>query len=545
MTLNEEENVCGLMNLGGGGLEEFVDAEIRKYMWDFDDSESDNCRQDIADVLPDDPFEMDSNPTLPRDPFGMDIIIEATVEVFTGWDLGVKAHGFEADKVADNSNDDNRLKVAEDDSGGDNRFLGKVNFVWSGWESESVDVDSMISTESSLYIVEDSMYFGCEKYEIEHVKDENNGDGGLKGYGIETDEVADDNRLKAAEDDSDGDNSVFAELNLFWTGSVECGQEDADSMINSDNSPCVVEDLMCSGCDKDEIEHVKDENNGDGGAAAADMIIFVLRYLNLGVKDLLTIEMVCKSLRDGVRKDPYLWTKIHIDHCKLSNDDLLRLTDRAQGKLCSLGLEKCINITNDGLQRVLERNLELTKLSVAGSNKFSLEGVMDSLKVFNSIAKPGIKHIRIADIKNLIIAPIGITNELKLLLGADEDAKPNNYKPRFYCAEIYLSLDDERAIDVERCPRCQVLRQVYDCPTENCRVTSHSTQTCKACIQCIARCIQCGCCLDDKAYEELFNFEARCYDCLKEYLKSVKNSPGQSYFHPKYPMASYHFYVYS
>lgn len=187
--------------------------------------------------------------------------------------------------------------------------------------------------------------------------------------------------------------------------------------------------------------------------------------------------------------------------------------------------------------------LVFVQLSVAGSIKLSVEGVLKNLKVFNSVAKPGIKQLRIADINHLRNGElIDITNkhlvEFKLLLGADQVAKPNNHKSRFFCTEdIYLSLDDERAIDVEICPRCQIMRQVYDCPTENCRAAR-----CKACIFCIPRCIYCGCCLDNKAYDELFSFECRCFDCLTKLLKSVKVLPGESFVQR---MARYHFIVYS
>lgn len=185
------------------------------------------------------------------------------------------------------------------------------------------------------------------------------------------------------------------------------------------------------------------------------------------------------------------------------------------------------------------------QLSVPGCIKLSVEGVLHDLKVFNSVALTGMKHLRIGEL-------FGLTNEhlkeFKLLLGADEDKKPSNYKPRFYRAgELYLSLDDERAIDIEICPRCQQARQVYDCPAENCQVKIHSTKTCRACIFCIARCIRCGCCLDNKAYEETFCLDMLCLDCLEElfnFQDGVTLSPGHTghtYFHQK---ASYHFFLY-
>lgn len=284
-------------------LKRCLEEEKITYLRDFDDSQSDS--------LPDDPFGMGFN-TLPRDPFGMDLNKEGLVDVWVE-DLGLKENGHEDNNTNTNTNDDN-----DNDN---NSFV----VLWS---------------DCMEYEQEDSWCFGCEKYENEDV---NNG----------------------------------AELNVVWT---ECQQEEdweTDSMIYTQNYSYIVEDSWCFGCEKYEIiEHVKDDDDGNGndndngnadGAAAADIIMFVLGYLNFGVKDLLSVEMVCKSLRDAVRKDPYLWTQIHVDHPfsqKMCNHDLLRLTDRAQGKLCSLGLLNCLMITDDGLQQVLQRNLQLTKVSL-------------------------------------------------------------------------------------------------------------------------------------------------------------------------------------
>lgn len=498
MAFSEEYNVCGLFNFDDGFLvEECQELEKIQFLGDFNESPSDKGCEDIVDLLPNDPFGMefnisksndpilmDFNPSLPRDPFGMDFDIEVTFAAITGWtgwveEFGLKAYGFETDEAnEENSTDDSNLKAIEDNGNDDSKYFAELNFVWTSsmeyeesGENEVVDSGSVMHMEEKLYHdhtilcddMDDLMYFGSEKYGIEHVKDD---------------------------DDADGD-------------------ADAD------------------------------------GGAAVDIIVFVLEYLNLGVKDLLSIERVCRLLRDAVQKDRYLWTSIHIDDplCqKITNEDLLQLTGRAQGKLRCLSLVKCLKINEDGLKQVLERNRELSKLSVAGSIKLNGESILHNLKLFNSVSLPGIKHLRLGD-------PIGLTNEqlneYKLLLGAaDEDATPSNYKPRFYRAgEIYLSLDDERAIDIEVCPRCQKVGQVYDCPTKNCQVKIHS-KTCRACIFCIARCIHCGCCLDDKAYEETFCFNYLCFDCLKEliFLDGVPLPPGQACFHP---MGSYHFFLYS
>lgn len=62
----------------------------------------------------------------------------------------------------------------------------------------------------------------------------------------------------------------------------------------------------------------------------ADALFSALGYL--GVRDLLSVEKVCNSLRDAVQNDPLLWRNINLDcplNGKVTDDDILRLTNRA------------------------------------------------------------------------------------------------------------------------------------------------------------------------------------------------------------------------
>lgn len=94
-------------------------------------------------------------------------------------------------------------------------------------------------------------------------------------------------------------------------------------------------------------------------------LVYALSYL--GLRDLLVVERVCKSLNSSVRGDPLLWKSIHIDQPmneKITDDLLLQLTNRAQGNLQCLSLVECTRITDDGLKHVLEKNPNLTKVSM-------------------------------------------------------------------------------------------------------------------------------------------------------------------------------------
>ncbi|EYU22562.1 hypothetical protein MIMGU_mgv1a0062752mg, partial [Erythranthe guttata] len=99
-------------------------------------------------------------------------------------------------------------------------------------------------------------------------------------------------------------------------------------------------------------------------AAPHEAMFFALRYL--GVKDLLSVERVCRSLCSAVRGDPLLWMSIHIHEPlneKITDDLLLQLARRAQGKLKCLSVMRCPKVTNDGIRRILETNTRLIKVS--------------------------------------------------------------------------------------------------------------------------------------------------------------------------------------
>ncbi|XP_031269953.1 F-box protein SKIP14 [Pistacia vera] len=351
---------------------------------------------------------------------------------------------------------------------------------------------------------------------------------------------------------SDGNCQLLAELNFFWNNAMRFqgfpGNMGFEHNLNvvSGSAGCflgkeVVGETSCHGslesaCNVDDILSYGNENVGYGdqrfkglqegygsyhdkeGGAPHPALYFALGYL--GMRDLLLVERVCRSLCSTVRSDPLLWRSIHIDQPlneKITDDVLLQLTNRAQGNLQCLSLVECLRITDDGLKRVLENNPRLTKLSVPGCTRLSIEGIINSLKAFKSMGAKGVKHLRIGGL-------YGVTpkhfEELKLLLGTDCSMHPNVHKPHFYHrGNFYLSCEDERAIDIEMCPRCLNLRLVYDCPAEGCQGEENITQLCRACTLCIARCAQCGRCINDSEYEETFCLQLLCSDCGKQLLK--------------------------
>uniref|UniRef100_A0A0A8Z3E3 F-box domain-containing protein n=1 Tax=Arundo donax TaxID=35708 RepID=A0A0A8Z3E3_ARUDO len=261
------------------------------------------------------------------------------------------------------------------------------------------------------------------------------------------------------------------------------------------------------------------------GADAHDGMMFALGYL--GLRDILSVEMVCKSLRSAVRNEPFLWKCIHIDPQlggKISDADLLRLTQRSLGALQCLSLVRCHKITDQGLKAVLQSNWQLTKLGIFGSVLLTHRGLIDNLRSFNMEADIGIKKLRVAD---LFIASKAQYEELLSLLKIDMGQALHKQEPRIFHADCFLpdrhggyvpdcilpDLHDEYALDIERCPRCANYKLVYDCPAEGCKISRSGT--CRGCLVCIQRCVDCGSCINSE-YEETFTLDNRCLICQKD-----------------------------
>lgn len=169
------------------------------------------------------------------------------------------------------------------------------------------------------------------------------------------------------------------------------------------------------------------------------------------------------------------------------------------------------------------------QLNVQGCMKLTIDGIVDCLKSYKLVAVTGIKHLRVHAI-------LGVTQkhfeELKSLLGIDDNLQ-NNHMPCFLLqGSPHLSNDDDRPIDIDMCPRCQNPRLVYDCPVRDCQGKDHTTQVCRACTLCIARCVQCGKCLNDEKYEETFFLEKVCSDCWNQALLcQVSEDVGNTTMH--------------
>lgn len=92
-------------------------------------------------------------------------------------------------------------------------------------------------------------------------------------------------------------------------------------------------------------------------------LFLVLGYLPLF--ELLNVSEVCRSLRDAVDKDVLLWLDIVVEkplNVLFSDEIMTKITSKANGRLRTLALMNCTKITDDGLQRVIEKNPHINRV---------------------------------------------------------------------------------------------------------------------------------------------------------------------------------------
>lgn len=97
-------------------------------------------------------------------------------------------------------------------------------------------------------------------------------------------------------------------------------------------------------------------------------LFFVLGYLQL--PDLLSFQRVCRSFRNAIDGDSLLWRRIAVEpplSGRLTDEDLLRITSKAEGKVMYLGLFDCTGITDHGLLAVVSRNPGIRKVRSCSS----------------------------------------------------------------------------------------------------------------------------------------------------------------------------------
>ncbi|KAL0364274.1 UNVERIFIED_CONTAM: F-box protein SKIP14 [Sesamum angustifolium] len=436
-------------------------------------SSSESTSKDIVDLLPSDPFGMD---------------IKTTFTAITGWleDLEVDCGGYMRP---------NNFRASQEGYG---LFAG-WNLIWNN-SLKFQPFPSTSQLNEKMNVGMQSVPSNLQVYEKSNVCDN------YFPISVQSDQKLNVSSTANTYMEETGVGGALTPYDIGFQPS--CNMGEIVGFRNESDS-----------CDSELQSGKKVEGAANFEGVPHEALAFALSYL--GVKDLLSVERVCKSLLSTVRGDPLLWMTIHIDQPlneRITDDVLVQLASRAQGTLQCLSLVECPKITDDGLRHILETNPRLSKLCVPGCTRISIECIVNSMRAYNCNKDVGgIKHLRIGGL-------YGVNHEhfeeLKLLLGADQKKLGSHHKPHFYHrGNFYLPYDDDRAIDIEMCPRCEKFRLVYDCPAEGCRGKDKSPQVCRGCTLCIARCAQCGRCINDTEFEETFCLELLCSDCFKQLQK--------------------------
>lgn len=261
-----------------------------------------------------------------------------------------------------------------------------------------------------------------------------------------------------------------------------------------------------------------EEGDGDGPGSTPESLFYVLPYV--GLRELLVLEIVSKQLRDAIRGDVLLWQQLHVDsplNKKFTDVELARLASRALGRLQSLDLDNCTRVSEEAVETVVASNPELVKLSLPGCTKVSPEAILRMMKKQTegrSPEAPTFTQLRIRGIYGITTETLEALHSMMIPTSA-RHSSGHPTSPQFYKnGEPSSAIEESRSIDVEVCPKCGTARMVYDCPRPTCQLRSQlPLRQCRGCYSCIARCEECGTCIDGDDYEETFCLEILCQAC--------------------------------
>ncbi|KAJ4801078.1 F-box protein SKIP28 [Rhynchospora pubera] len=245
-------------------------------------------------------------------------------------------------------------------------------------------------------------------------------------------------------------------------------------------------------------------------------LFLVLHYLPL--RELLAFQSVSRIFCDAISSDPSLWREITVQpplSSKLSDEALLGISSRAEGTLRSLTLIDCVKISDDGLLTVVEQNPEITKLFVPGCLHLTADGMVEVVKRL---------HDRKGNVDQLRLRLYGLCNIKKDHLDVlnsflcKDGSRSKSLMPSFYGSNHSsgsINNDDGRPIDVDMCPICRSVRLVFDCTRDKCRKMEQRWIECRGCFFCIARCEDCGGCIDPDhvCHSESACKHLLCIDC--------------------------------
>ncbi|WOH07622.1 hypothetical protein DCAR_0727055 [Daucus carota subsp. sativus] len=243
-----------------------------------------------------------------------------------------------------------------------------------------------------------------------------------------------------------------------------------------------------------------------------DSVFLVLSRLPL--VELLSMSLVCKSLKDAVDDDILLWLNIFVDkplNSRISDHTLMDITSKANGRLKSLALIECLQITDAGLEAVVAKNPLINKLYVPECTSLTAEGI---IRVVEMLAQHSRKPIllKLNGIHDINSEHLEI---IRALIQLNQRQQMKFYHKRNqYLLDFNEQSETNPDIDLDTCPKCSEVRMVFDCPDQMCRQKSEGNvlSACRGCQYCVPRCEECGRCVTDS--EERDEAEAACNDIL-------------------------------
>lgn len=247
-----------------------------------------------------------------------------------------------------------------------------------------------------------------------------------------------------------------------------------------------------------------------------EALFLVLAYLPLF--ELLNMSEVCRSMRDAVDKDVLLWLDIIVEkplNMLFSDEIMIKLTSKANGRLRTLALMSCIKITDDGLQQVIEKNPLINRLYLPACTGLTPEGIMRAVKTLTEHYQ-ALKCVRINGVYNMKKEHLETLSSYLQMNPAKMEGEMQQLC--FFHDHRNISVlrveESYRPIDMEICPRCNEVRMVFDCPRETCKKKRERAMAeCRGCYFCIPRCEECGKCIEVEEPGEVVCADVLCSDC--------------------------------
>ncbi|KAL7000900.1 hypothetical protein U1Q18_002052 [Sarracenia purpurea var. burkii] len=248
----------------------------------------------------------------------------------------------------------------------------------------------------------------------------------------------------------------------------------------------------------DQNQH-ETQNPRPTGGPPHEAVFLAVPYFSLF--ELLAASEVCKPLRDAVMNDPLPWLDLTVKkplNLRISDDILVRIALRANGRLRTLDLIHSVKITDDGLRRVVQKNPLVSKLHVPGCTGLTPDGVIRAVKTLTDQQNHNLVSLKINGIYNIKQEHL--------------DALRSILEPQEIACQI----------DVDICPKCNLVRPVFNCPRQSCERKRRGLSECKGCSYCIPRCVECERCVGFEEEEDTGDTacgDTLCSECWLQHSK--------------------------